>query len=158
MPGEGTPTQPLGNDTTQGLLVGPGGLMILERYAYPPPPAQTTTTGHLALFNQQLQKKRVEWIYADPVGGGAPAHPAPALSDPSSGVASPPAVDSPAPPSTAPPASVITRKKAARTSTHMWTVRVLVEGEYFGKGKGRTKKVARNEAAKEGLLKLGIVV
>ncbi|KAF9238836.1 ribonuclease III [Melanogaster broomeanus] len=76
-----------------------------------------TTTGHLALFNQQLQKARreVEWLYSDGVGQGT-------------------------------------------DTTPIWVVRVEVDGEVFGKGRGGTKKAARNEAAKEGLVRMGIVV
>jgi len=42
--------------------------------------------------------------------------------------------------------------------TPVWYVKVLVDGELYGKGRGGTKKAARNEAAKEGLEKLGIKV
>ncbi|KAJ7039347.1 hypothetical protein C8F04DRAFT_305555 [Mycena alexandri] len=35
-----------------------------------------------------------------------------------------------------------------------WTVEVLVDGEVFGRGEGSTKKAARNEAAKQALLRL----
>ncbi|EGO27930.1 hypothetical protein SERLADRAFT_462219 [Serpula lacrymans var. lacrymans S7.9] len=76
-----------------------------------------TTIGHLALFNQHLQKenKGVEWVYG--IGEG----------------------------------------EAAKT-TPIWMVRVLVDGELYGRGQGNTKKAARNEAAKEGLEKMGINV
>ena len=76
-----------------------------------------TTTGHLALFNQQLQKTRrdVEWVYDDCVAEGT-------------------------------------------ITTPIWAVRVEVDGEVFGRGRGGTKKAARNEAAKEGLVRMGIVV
>ena len=40
----------------------------------------------------------------------------------------------------------------------MWYVKVMVDGEFYGRGRGNTKKAARNEAAKEGLEKMGIVV
>lgn len=40
----------------------------------------------------------------------------------------------------------------------MWVVSVFVDGECLGKGKGGTKKAARNEAAKEGLVSLGVHV
>lgn len=42
--------------------------------------------------------------------------------------------------------------------TPVWYAKVLVDGELFGKGRANTKKAARNEAAKEGLEKLGIKV
>jgi len=79
-----------------------------------------TTIGHLALFNQHLQKsdRQVEWIYSE--GDGA--------------------------------------KGSAKTTTPVWCVKVIVNGEFFGDGRGNTKKAARNEAAKVGLEKMGIVV
>ncbi|OJA20316.1 hypothetical protein AZE42_05448 [Rhizopogon vesiculosus] len=87
----------------------------------PPQPRLTatapTTIGHLALFNQQLQKANriVEWIYADGTGEGT-------------------------------------------KTTPIWIVKCEVDGEVYGRGQGGTKKAARNEAAKEGLKKMGIEV
>ncbi|KAG1752427.1 ribonuclease III domain-containing protein [Suillus paluster] len=89
----------------------------------PPSPPQhrssvnPTTIGHLALFNQQLQKANrvVEWIYADGTGEGT-------------------------------------------KTTPIWIVTCEVDGEVYGHGQGGTKKAARNEAAKEGLKKMGIEV
>jgi len=43
-------------------------------------------------------------------------------------------------------------------TTPVWYVKVMVDGEFYGRGRGNTKKAARNEAAKEGLEKMGIVV
>ena len=43
-------------------------------------------------------------------------------------------------------------------TTPIWVVRAMCEGECLGRGRGSTKKAARNEAAKEGLLHLGIYV
>ena len=43
-------------------------------------------------------------------------------------------------------------------TTPIWVVRAMVDGECLGRGRGSTKKAARNEAAKEGLVKLGIPV
>jgi ribonuclease-3 len=37
-------------------------------------------------------------------------------------------------------------------TTPIWAVCAEVDGEVFGRRKGRTKKAARNEAAKEGLV------
>ncbi|KAG5648801.1 hypothetical protein DXG03_000150 [Asterophora parasitica] len=87
-----------------------------------------TTIGHLALFNQHLQKgdRQVEWIYSD-----SPDH-----DDGKGGV---------------------TEVKGTKT-TPVWFVRVLVDGEFYGRGRGNTKKAARNEAAKLGLEKMGIFV
>ncbi|KAG6850920.1 hypothetical protein H0H93_006746 [Arthromyces matolae] len=87
-----------------------------------------TTIGHLALFNQHLQRanRSVEWIYYD-----APEE----LTVDSSEAAI----------------------RAAKT-TPVWFVKVIVDGEIYGKGRGNTKRAARNEAAKVGLETLGIFV
>lgn len=83
-----------------------------------------TPGGHLALFNQHLQKSNclVEWIYSN---------------------------------STTEANS--TNLKALRTSP-IWHVKVMVDEEFYGNGKGSTKNAARNEAAKMGLEKMGISV
>ncbi|KAJ3719426.1 ribonuclease III domain-containing protein [Lentinula raphanica] len=79
-----------------------------------------TTVGHLALFNQHIQKSNqpVEWIYSS----------------------SSPDVD------------------PGMKATTIWSVKVMVNGKCLGQGKGGTKKLARNEAAKLGLENLGIHV
>jgi len=93
-------------------------------------PTMTTTTGHLALFNQHLQKSNrlVEWIYSDP------------LKDDSLDLNVSPEIT-----------------KGMKT-TPVWYVKVMVDGEFYGKGRGSNKKAARNEAAKVGLEKMGIFV
>ncbi|KZP13450.1 ribonuclease III [Athelia psychrophila] len=45
-----------------------------------------------------------------------------------------------------------------KKNTPIWAVKVLVDGECLGQGKGLSKKGARNEAAKQGLEGLGIHV
>ncbi|PPQ72776.1 hypothetical protein CVT24_012802 [Panaeolus cyanescens] len=97
----------------------------------------TPTTGHLALFNQHLQKanRQIEWIYSD---GSEAAFAA------NGGYAD----------VGLPEGSVI----RGTNTTPVWYVKVVVDGVYFGRGRGNTKKAARNEAAKEGLAKLGIMV
>jgi ribonuclease-3 len=92
-----------------------------------------TTTGHLALFNQHLQKANrvVEWVYSDGVGYGMAG--------------------------TGIEGAGAEQFKGTKT-TPVWFVEVVVDGAFFGKGKGNTKKAARNEAAKEGLEKMGIFV
>ncbi|KAH7931159.1 ribonuclease III [Leucogyrophana mollusca] len=92
-------------------------LQPLPPWSKPRPSQCPTTIGHLALFNQQLQRenKEVEWVYADGQGEGT-------------------------------------------KTTPIWMVRVMVNGEQLGRGQGNTKKAARNEAAKEGLQKMGIYV
>lgn len=89
-----------------------------------------TTVGHLGLFNQHLQKanRQVEWIYS--------------IRDPDSDDGE----------------EVDPEMSKGIKTTPVWYVKVVVDGEHFGKGKGNTKKAARNEAAKEGLKKLDINV
>lgn len=43
-------------------------------------------------------------------------------------------------------------------TTPIWVVRAMVQGECLGKGRGSTKKAAKNEAAKEGLKNMGVDV
>jgi len=43
-------------------------------------------------------------------------------------------------------------------STPVWVVRAIVNGDCVGRGRGSTKKAAKNEAAKEGLARLGVHV
>ncbi|EKM59864.1 uncharacterized protein PHACADRAFT_250636 [Phanerochaete carnosa HHB-10118-sp] len=43
-------------------------------------------------------------------------------------------------------------------TTPVWIVRAMVDQECLGRGRGNTKKAARNEAAKEGLQKMGVYV
>lgn len=103
----------------------PAALIAPDSMLSSPPPsppqlrltAAPTTIGHLALFNQQLQRanRTFEWIYADGTGEGT-------------------------------------------KTTPIWSVRCEVDGEVYGRGQGGTKKGARNEAAKEGLKKMGIEV
>lgn len=97
-----------------------------------------STVGHLALFNQHLQKAntKVEWIYSD---GGALRR-----GGPSADMALVPGAG-----------ELLSRGTKA---TPVWHVKVVVDDVFFGRGRGNTKKAARNEAAKEGLKKLGIVV
>lgn len=96
----------------------------------------TTTVGHLALFNQHLQKlnRDFEWKYSE---GGAPG-----LSGEESTNLS------------IPSGEMVHGNK----TTPVWFVEIIVEGELFGRGRGNTKKAARNEAAKEGLQKLKVFV
>ncbi|KAH9482290.1 Ribonuclease 3 [Psilocybe cubensis] len=88
-----------------------------------------TTIGHLALFNQYLQKtgRQVEWIYSDGT-------------DTSAGDAS----------------NSDNENVKGTKATPVWNVKVHVDGQFYGCGRGNTKKYARNEAAKEGLRLLGI--
>ena len=44
----------------------------------------------------------------------------------------------------------------SNSATPVWAVKVLVDGACWGYGRGNTKKVAKNEAAKQGLRYMGI--
>ena len=94
----------------------------------------TATIGHLALFNQVLQKanRQVEWIYSNGEDPSENGYADMGLS----------------------PDLTIKGTKA----TPVWYVKVMVDGVFHGRGRANTKKAARNEAAKEGLQKLGITV
>ncbi|KAJ7637200.1 ribonuclease III domain-containing protein [Mycena rosella] len=92
----------------------------------PSPTTDSPPVGHLALFNQHLQKgaQHVEWVYSDqhPFGDAAAA------------------------------------EWAGSKTTPVWSVQVVVDGTVLGRGRGNTKKAARNAAAKEGLARLGVAV
>lgn len=128
---------------SSGTLSSPGGSIqgtISGAHLLPEPGEiiyTTPTTGHLALFNQHLQKanRQIEWIYSD---GSEAAFAA------NGGYAD-----------VGLPGDFVIR---GTITTPVWYVKVMVDGEYYGRGRGNTKKAARNEAAKEGLEKLGIIV
>jgi ribonuclease-3 len=95
------------------------------------------TIGHLPLFNQHLQQtnRTVEWVYDDLADTEKGDQPQNAYRD--MGLS---------------PDITIKGTK----ETPLWYVKVLVDGEFYGRGRGNTKKAARDEAAKEGLKKMGI--
>ena len=41
-------------------------------------------------------------------------------------------------------------------ATPVWIARAVIDGQEWGSGRGNTKKAAKNEAAKQGLKKLGV--
>ncbi|TCD67270.1 hypothetical protein EIP91_000347, partial [Steccherinum ochraceum] len=43
-------------------------------------------------------------------------------------------------------------------TTPIWVVRAMMNEKCIGRGRGSTKKAAKNEAAKEGLRELGVFV
>lgn len=100
-----------------------------------------TTVGHLALFNQHVQKSNlsVEWVYLQSDPPIDPSIQFAAGAQGSQQLISP------------------NMMKGMKT-TPIWSVQVLVGGQCLGMGKGGTKKVARNEAAKRGLRNMGIYV
>ncbi|KAK7470246.1 hypothetical protein VKT23_001680 [Stygiomarasmius scandens] len=125
------------------------------------PPGTMTTSGHLALFNQSLQKagRTVEWIYS-PIsvdGNGIGSDTSSVSSGLNTGSVSPTTTSSDS--SIGQQSPVLDRAvlKSLKT-TPIWYATVTVDGEIYGNGKGVTKKAARNEAAKTGLEKLGIIV
>ncbi|KAL0950144.1 hypothetical protein HGRIS_010140 [Hohenbuehelia grisea] len=108
--------------------------------------AGSAPIGHLALFNQHIQKtnREIEWVYSDGDGFGF---------DGFTGDEKNPAAERTG---NAPEGGNSTRR--GTKTTPVWMVTALVGGEDFGNGMGTSKKAARNEAAKKGLVKLGIVV
>jgi len=46
----------------------------------------------------------------------------------------------------------------SKKTTPVWCATVFVDNEAYGRGKGTTKQMAKNEAAKEGLDKMGVTV
>jgi len=118
-------------------------------------PEGHVTVGHLALFNQYLQKtnREIEWVYSDgdgygfdgflgddkkPGEQGSKLQDGKGLGQDGGGMLSPP-------------------RRGTKT-TPVWTVTAFVGGVDYGSGMGTSKKAARHEAAKKGLIKLGIVV
>ena len=105
----------------------------------------------LAVFNQHITKtnRHVEWAYSDgSLEGLADALAASTLEDRTWDIASN---------GTRRSALEVLMVKGSK-STPVWIARVFVEGKLFGAGRGNTKKIARNEAAKQGLEKLGVTL
>lgn len=117
-----------------------------EEYVTYTPPAKDTS-GHLALLNQELQKKgrMVEWHYtAGDVFGYKEQ-------EKSAGVGSGPG------PETSGSAQQSEFQGGKGTQgTPVWTATLVVDGEQITVGRGISKKAARNAAAVEGLMKLQI--
>ncbi|KAJ6451950.1 ribonuclease III domain-containing protein [Mycena sanguinolenta] len=85
------------------------------------------TTGHLALFNQCCQKRDARVEWK--------------YSD-----------DQPFG-----PIDGANEIEGGSKSTPVWSVQVLVDGEVYGCGRGNTKKAARDGAAKQGLVRMGVI-
>ncbi|KAJ7724922.1 hypothetical protein B0H16DRAFT_1472154 [Mycena metata] len=110
-------------------------------HGIPSPLNSDTNIGHLALFNQHLQKsdQHAEWVYSD-------HHPFGDMDvDMKGAITTPTSADN-------------NRFAQGNKSTPVWSVQVLVDGRVFGWGRGKTKKAARNQAAKEGLVQLGVAL
>lgn len=54
-----------------------------------------------------------------------------------------------------PDASEITQQ--APPAARDWSAIVLLDGELFGRGTGNSKKAARDDAARQALLKIGVI-
>ncbi|KAJ7192059.1 hypothetical protein B0H12DRAFT_747461 [Mycena haematopus] len=106
----------------------------------PSPSSVDNSANYLALFNESVQKgnRHVEWVYSD--------HPSAASGLDAGGSGK----------TLAPQES--SRRASKAKITPVWSVDMRVDGEVFGRGKGNTKKAARNEAAKEALSRLGATV
>ena len=100
----------------------------------PPPGQYSTNVGHLALFNQHLQQesKPVEWVYTDSAGEGSETTPVWVC------------------------IFLAGFPFHEHELTFLQIVQAMVDGDCVGCGRGNTKKAAKNEAAKEGLAKLGV--
>ncbi|KAJ8517969.1 hypothetical protein ONZ45_g4915 [Pleurotus djamor] len=109
----------------------------------------TMAIGHLALFNQQLQKSDldVEWVYSEDDGHNVDTSIAKRSDVPVGAISTGRNVT-----------HTNVNGNAKRSTTPMWTVQAMVNGELYGKGKGTSKKAARHVAAKEGLARLGFNV
>lgn len=123
-----------------------------------PPPATSSALSPLALFNQHISKtnRHVEWIYSD----GAVDKLADAMAASSLGTrrrADNRSEESPINRNESRSALEFLGERGNK-STPVWIARVIVDGELFGAGRGNTKKIARNEAAKRGLEKLGVAL
>lgn len=112
--------------------VGTAGSYSGSRNGQPDEAPTTPAGGYLALFNQCLQKgnKQVEWTFDD----------GRSIQDEEKGNRGSLAVI------------------GGRKATPVWVAHVWVDGELYGQGKGTTKQLAKNEAAKQGLDKMGIIV
>ena len=119
----------------------------------PPTPVTPSSASPLAVFNQHISQlnQHVEWTYSDgTMSRVEDTLAAVNLEDRQRGVTTP-----------------TTRGRHRRSalevlmvrgsrSTPVWLASAIVDGECLGTGLGNTKKIARNEAAKQGLEKLGV--
>lgn len=106
---------PLGsNNELEAAIAGAG-------HSPPTPPPESrraftnsSTVGHLGLFNQCLQQhnKPIEWVFD----------------------------------------GTVTENNSA---TPFWVAKAIVDGQCWGVGHGNNKKAAKNEAAKQGLRRMG---
>ncbi|KAJ7438711.1 ribonuclease III, partial [Mycena galericulata] len=90
------------------------------------------TVNTLALLHEHLQKRRqrAEWIFSDSSSFGQNAS--------KSG------------------STEISRPRGGGPQSPMWSAEVVVNGEILGRGEGSTKKAARNEGAKQALIRMGV--
>ena len=126
----------------------------------PPTPVTPSSASPLAVFNQHISQlnQHVEWTYSDgTMSRVEDTLAAVNLEDRQRGVTTPS------------PNGRNTRGRHRRSalevlmvrssrSTPVWLASAIVDGECLGTGLGNTKKIARNEAAKQGLQKLGVTL
>ena len=132
----------------------PDNLLILsgDTLTAPPTPTTRTSISPLALFNQHISKvnRHVEWTYSDGTSNR--------LEDALAAMKSE---------NRASPNGQGARGRNKRSaledlmvrgskSTPVWLAKVFVDGECFGTGCGTTKRIARSDAAKQGLQKLNV--
>ncbi|KAF7302155.1 Ribonuclease III [Mycena indigotica] len=102
-----------------------------------PESGSDTSGGHLALFNQLLASRNVEWYHNQGTAAieamSADPGPAPAVLD-------------------------AYRVALGNKATPIWSAHVRIDGELFAQGIANSKKAAKTEAAKQGLCKLGVTV
>ncbi|KAK2465951.1 hypothetical protein APHAL10511_001592 [Amanita phalloides] len=123
----------------------------------PPTPSSMSP---LAIFNQHINKtnRHVEWAYSDDtLNGLAEALAASALGDRKSVERGANGREAEGRNGNRKSALEVLMVRGSK-STPMWLAKVMVDGECVGSGRGNTKKMARNEAAKQGLQKIGIAL
>ena len=148
-PTSSSPSSPSSPSSTrsENLLVLSG-----DTLTTPPTPATPSSLSPLALFNQHISKvnRHVEWTYSDGTSSR--------LEDALAAMKSENRASS---------SGQGTRGRSKRSaledlmvrgskSTPVWLASVFVDGVCFGTGCGTTKRIARSDAAKQGLQKLDV--
>lgn len=122
----------------------------------PPTPVTPSSASPLAVFNQHISQlnQHVEWTYSDGTMNRVEDTLAAVNSeDRQRGVTTPTSTRGRHRRS----ALEVLMVRSSR-STPVWLASAIVDGECLGTGFGNTKKIARNEAAKQGLEKLGVTL
>ncbi|EIN10970.1 ribonuclease III [Punctularia strigosozonata HHB-11173 SS5] len=103
-------------------------------YITPPSPRQAEG-GYLPLFNQHMaqQDKNIEWVFTT----------ASTTAEPGATRGNPIRID------------VKAVRRTAKT-TPVWHVKAMLDGKCIGRGRGQTKKAAKNDAAKRALIEMNV--